>query len=107
MRRQKGRRRLANPGSDRYLSTMTIMLAKDVEDFLQAQVRDGASADASELVNDVIRALREQQQQPFEITPELETWLLQAADQPVTPLKDSDFDGIRERVRARLDSSTS
>ena len=38
---------------------MTVALARDVEDFLQAQVRSGVCADASELVNDVIRSLRE------------------------------------------------
>jgi len=38
---------------------MTIALAKDVEDFLGAQLRAGVSADASELVNDVIRSIRD------------------------------------------------
>ena len=76
---------------------MTVALAQDVEDFLQDQVRSGAS----ELVNDVLRSVREQQRTVFEFTPELETWLLEAADQPTTPLVEADFDGIRERVRAR------
>ena len=80
---------------------MTIALAKDVEDFLQEQVRAGACADASELANDVLRSVREQQRRPFEVTPELEAWLLEAADKPTTPLTGADFDGIRERVRAR------
>ena len=35
---------------------MTVALARDVEDFLQDQVRSGVCADASELVNDVIRS---------------------------------------------------
>ena len=80
---------------------MTIALAKDVEDFLRDQVRAGVSSDASELVNDVLRSLREQQQPAFEITPELENWLLEAADKPTSPLTANDFDAIRERVRAR------
>lgn len=84
---------------------MTIALAKDVEDFLQEQVRAGVSSDASELVNDVLRSIRDQQTMPFEVSPELEAWLLEAADKPVTPLTKSDFDGIRERVRTRLKSS--
>ena len=83
---------------------MTIALAKDVEDFLQDQVRAGVFSDASELVNDVIRSIREQQRKPFTVTPELETWLLEAADKPVTPLTASDFEGIRERVQSRLKS---
>ena len=84
---------------------MTIALAKDVEEFLQEQVRAGVCADASELANDVLRSVREQQRKPFEVSPELEAWLLEAADQPATPLTKSDFDGIRERVRARTKAS--
>jgi len=80
---------------------MTVALARDVEDFLQNQVRSGVCADASELVNALVRSLREQQQKSFEITPELEAWLLAAADKPATPLTQSDFAAIRERVRAK------
>jgi len=84
---------------------MTIALAKDVQDFLEEQVRAGVCADPSELANDILRSVREQQRQPFAITPELETWLVEAADQPVSPLTKADFDGIRERVRARTQTS--
>jgi Arc/MetJ-type ribon-helix-helix transcriptional regulator len=80
---------------------MTIALARDVEDFLQNQVRRGVCADAGELVNDIIRSLSRQSEQPLEVTPELERWLLEAADKPTTPLTRADFDSIRERVRAR------
>ena len=82
---------------------MTVALAKDVEDFLADQVRTGVCANASELVNDVLRSLREQQQ-PIEITPELEAWLLEAADKPVSPLTRADFDALRQRVRSRLNN---
>jgi Arc/MetJ-type ribon-helix-helix transcriptional regulator len=84
---------------------MTVALARDVEDFLQDQVRSGVCADASELVNDVIRSLREQQQKFFDITPELEAWLLAAADKPTTPLTKADFAAVRERVRAKLSAA--
>jgi Arc/MetJ-type ribon-helix-helix transcriptional regulator len=80
---------------------MTIALAEDVEDYLQNQVRRGVCADASELINDVIRSVREQQQKPFEVTPELENWLLEAADKPATPLTRADFNSIRARARAK------
>jgi Arc/MetJ-type ribon-helix-helix transcriptional regulator len=85
---------------------MKIELAKDVEEFLQKQVRGGVCAAPSELVNDLIRSVRDQQQRPFEITPELEAWLLESADGPATPLTRADFDAIRERVRARRHSAT-
>jgi Arc/MetJ-type ribon-helix-helix transcriptional regulator len=84
---------------------MTVALARDVEDFLQDQVRAGVCADASELVNDVIRSLREQQRKFFDVTPELEAWLLEAADKPTTPLTKADFNGIRERVRAKISAA--
>ena len=84
---------------------MTVALARDVEDFLQDQVRAGVCADASELVNDVIRSLREQQRKLFDLTPELERWLLEAADKPTTPLTKADFAAIRERVRAKISAA--
>jgi Arc/MetJ-type ribon-helix-helix transcriptional regulator len=80
---------------------MTIDLATDVEDFLKEQVRNGVCEDAGELVNDVVRSLREQRHKPFNITPELEAWLLESADKPATPLVGADFEAIHERVRAR------
>lgn len=86
---------------------MTIALAKDVEDFLQKQVRDGLCAEPSELVNDLIRSIREQQVAPFDNSPELETWLMEAADRPTSPLTPEDFAGIHERVRSRISSTAS
>ena len=80
----------------------TIALAKDVADFLEEKVRTGVCADPSELANNILRCVREQQRRPFEITPELESWLLEAADKPVTPLTQADFGAIRERVQARI-----
>jgi Arc/MetJ-type ribon-helix-helix transcriptional regulator len=84
---------------------MTIDLAKDVEDFVQQPVSAGACANASELVNDVFRCVREQQFKPFDATPELEAWLLKSADLPMTPLTGAGFEAIRERVRARHPST--
>ena len=84
---------------------MRIALAKDVEEFLQNQVRAGVAADPSELANDVLRCVRDQQRKPFEVTPELEAWLLESAHQPSTPLARADFDAIRERARRNKPSS--
>jgi Arc/MetJ-type ribon-helix-helix transcriptional regulator len=84
---------------------MTVALARDVEDYLQDQVRAGVCSDASELVNDVIRSLREQQRKLFNLTPELEAWLLEAADKPTTPLTKADFAAARERVRAKISAA--
>ena len=84
---------------------MTIALAQDVEEFLQEQVRTGACADAGELVNDVVRSVRQQLQRPFEITSELEAWLLESADKPLSPLSNSDFEDTRARVEGRRSES--
>ena len=89
----------------RLVSDMEIILDKDVEDFIQAQVREGLCTDASNLVNDVLRSVRDQQRNPFPVTPELEAWLLEAAGQPATPLTAADFARIRERVRGRVPPS--
>ena len=93
--------------SVQHIAVMTVELAKDVEEFLQQQVRAGVCANASELVNDLLRSLREQQTRPYEHTPELEAWLLEAADTPATPLTRADFDTIRERVRRRTSPDSS
>ena len=86
---------------------MSIDLAKDVEDFLQEQVRAGVCDHPGEFVNDLVRSVREQQRKPFVVTPELEAWLLEAADQSATPLTRDDFEAIRQRVRARTASGAS
>jgi Arc/MetJ-type ribon-helix-helix transcriptional regulator len=83
---------------------MTIALTKDVEAFVEEQVRAGVCPDSETLVNDVLRSLSEHQQQAFVATTDLEAWLLEAADSPTTPLVAADFESIRQRVRARLDS---
>ncbi len=69
------------------------------------QVRSGASADLGELANDVLRSLGQPRSRPFKVTPELEAWLLAAADQDTTPLAREDFNGIREKIQARLHGS--
>ncbi len=56
------------------------------------------------LVNDVLRSVREQQTKIFDVDPELEAWLLESADKPALPLSSADFQDIRARVSARLRS---
>ena len=78
---------------------MNIALDRDVEEFLRSQVRAGVCDTPDKLINDLVRSIRDQQQKPFEVTPELEKWLLEAADQPTTPLTSNDFAAIRARGR--------
>jgi Arc/MetJ-type ribon-helix-helix transcriptional regulator len=85
---------------------MNIMLAKDVEDFLAEKVREGVCGNASDLINDILRAIRDQQAVPFSVTPELEAWLLESAEEPAPSLTNKDFAEIRKRVESRLPHST-
>ena len=57
------------------------------------------------LSNDTLRSVHELKPMPKPVARELETWLLEAADKPSTPLTKSDFDGIRQRVVARIKAS--
>ncbi len=82
---------------------MTIALTKDVEAFVEEQVRAGACSDASTLVNNVLRSISEHQRPPFAGTPEHEAWLLDSANSPTTELVPGDFAAIRQRVHTRLD----
>ena len=78
---------------------MNIALDKDVEAFLESQMREGVCSAPDQFVNNLIRSIRDQQRTRVEITPELEAWLLESADKPATPLTPDDFAGIRERAR--------
>lgn len=84
---------------------MTISLDNDVLEFLQEQVRSGVCATPSQFINDVVRSLRDAQQATFEMTPQLEAWLLASADEPTPPLTSADFDAIRERVKGRSENA--
>jgi Arc/MetJ-type ribon-helix-helix transcriptional regulator len=81
---------------------VNITLDQGVEDFLKSLVHTGVRAARGEFVNALIRSVREQQQQSFEITPELEAWLFEAADRPSTPLTRDDFDALLARVDTDL-----
>ena len=83
---------------------MTIALSRDVEAFVEEQIRAGVCSAASTLVNDVLRSLSEDGRRFLAVTPEWEAWLLQAADSPTSRLTFADFDGIRERARTRQGS---
>ena len=84
---------------------MNIALDRDVEDFLQSQVHAGICDTPGKLINDLVRSIRDQQQKPFDVTPEMEKWLLEAADKPTTPLTPGDFAGIRARAHPQKPSS--
>ena len=79
---------------------MTIQLANDVEELLRERADVNAPSSLNELANDLLRSLCELQRQPFAGSKEIEEWLLLAADEATTPLRKSDFDAIREKLRA-------
>ncbi len=63
---------LANEWCRTWIQPMTVALARDVEELLQDQVRAGVCTDGSQLVNDLLRSLCEQQERTFEGGAELE-----------------------------------
>ena len=65
-----------------------------IDDFLEDQLELTDEAKAK-----LDQSRHEHRQKPFDVAPELEAWLLQAADKPTTPLTKSDFVAIRESVR--------
>ena len=72
-----------------------------IDDFLEDQL---------ELTDEVKAKLHQsrrehQGKKSFDLTPELEAWLLEAADKPTTSLTKSDFTAIRERVRAKASAA--
>jgi hypothetical protein len=70
-----------------------------INDFLEDQL---------ELTDEVKATLdqsRREHHKPFDVTPELEAWLLEAADKPATPLTKADFAAVRERVRAKISAA--
>ena len=71
-----------------------------IDDFLEGQLEFSDEEKAK-----LDQSHRDHQQKTFDITPELEAWLLEAADKPTTPLTKSDFDAIRERVRAKTSTA--
>jgi hypothetical protein len=71
-----------------------------IDDFLEDQLELTDKVKAK-----LNQSRREHQEKTFDITPELEAWLVEAADKPTTPLTKSDFAAIRERVRAKVSAA--
>jgi len=71
-----------------------------IDDFLEDQLELN-----DEVKTKLDQSRREHRQKPFDVAPELEAWLLEAADKPTTPLTKSDFAAIRERVRAKTSAA--
>ena len=70
-----------------------------IDDFLEGQL---------ELTDEVKAKLDQSRREigkPFEVAPELETWLLEAANKPTTHLTKADFTAISDRVRAKISAA--
>ena len=72
-------------------SSVDITLDGDIE------VQTAVCTAQGEFVNAILSSIRDQKQRPFEVTPELEKWLLKPADKP-TMLTHDDFSRVRERT---------
>jgi hypothetical protein len=80
---------------------MTVVLDKDVERLVAEQASmTGGSANV--LVNESLRFMLANLTHWKEWPPEIEAWLMESVESPVTPLTASDYDEIREQTRKKL-----
>jgi putative addiction module CopG family antidote len=80
---------------------MHITLTKDLEKFVTGKVRAGGYADASEVVREALRDLRDQDDPAEYDSPELAAMLLPAVRGPHRPLTPRHFAQLRQRARRR------
>lgn len=83
---------------------MNIDLTKDLEEFVESQVRTGGYADAGEVLRDALRHLRDGGSSLDNDSSTLEALLLEARKGPYTALTSDDFEAVRHRLRARSTS---
>jgi putative addiction module CopG family antidote len=80
---------------------MKVELTKDLEAYVESQVRTGGYADAGEVLRDALRHLRDARSWLDNDSPALEALLLQARNGAYTPLTSDDFEAVRRRLRSR------
>jgi len=73
---------------------MKVELTKDLEEYVESQVRTGGYADAGEVLRDALRHLRDARSWLDNDSPALEALLLQARNGAYTPLTS---DALRQR----------
>jgi putative addiction module CopG family antidote len=81
--------------------TMKITLTKDLERFVTVKIRSGGYTDASEVVREALRGLRNQDDPAEYDSPELAALLLPAVRGPHRPLTSRHFAQLRRRARRR------
>ena len=80
---------------------MKVELTKDLEAYVESQVRTGGYADAGEVLRDALRHLRDGRSWLDNDSPALEALLLEARNGAYTPLTSDDFEAVRRRLRSR------
>ena len=80
---------------------MTVELPQHLAEYIEREVANGTFADAPSAVAEAVREYRVNRIDPDVDSPELEAWLLEAIDGPMTPYSPDDLEEIRQRVMAR------
>jgi putative addiction module CopG family antidote len=80
---------------------MDVKLTKDLEDFVAQKVRAGGYSDASEVMREALRELRNYEDPAQDDSQELAELLLAAVRGPHAPLTSKDFDDLRRRARRK------
>ena len=74
---------------------MQVTLTRHLKKFVEQRVKTGGYADASEVVREALRLLEKAQAcEPAD----LEELILEADEEPASPMTSDDWDGIRSKV---------
>jgi putative addiction module CopG family antidote len=80
---------------------MKVELTKDLEAFVESQVRTGGYTDAGEVLRDALRHFRDDRSWLDHDSPALEALLLEARNGAYTALTSDDFESVKRRLRSR------
>jgi Arc/MetJ-type ribon-helix-helix transcriptional regulator len=80
---------------------MTVELPKNLAEYVEREVASGAFPDATAVVAEAVREYRVNRIDPNVDSPELEAWLLEAIDSPMTPWRPEEMQEILAELRAK------
>ncbi len=80
---------------------MTVELPKHLAEYIEREVANGTFADAPSAVAEAVREYRVNRIDPDVDSPELEAWLLEAIDGPMTPWRPEEMQEILAELRAK------
>ncbi len=80
---------------------MKVELPPHLAEYIEREVAKGTFPTAAAAVAEAVSEYRVNRIDPNEDSPELEAWLLEAIDSPMTPYSFADLEEVRQKVLAR------